>query len=144
MLGVMMVVSAVSLMAQPGSVDIVMPAPQSGVVQGEAFPVRGSGCSPGVTVEIAARDRVVGSTVADSSGSFSGLATLPIRPLGDGPEVGELVLVVACGDARGTVLVVEMEPELARTGAWLSVLAALAMLSIGFGFALRREGLARA
>lgn len=64
------------------------------LVPGESLVVRGSGCAPGIEVPIFIDGRRVGSTTANSQGSFSAAVTPD--------QVGQLTITATCGDKTFT------------------------------------------
>jgi hypothetical protein len=60
------------------------------LVPGQSLVLRGSGCAPGIEVPIFIDGRRVGSTTANSQGSFSAAVTPD--------QVGQLTITAKCGD----------------------------------------------
>lgn len=89
--------------------EILEPAGQSGVTEGETFTVRGTGCPAGSTVQIEWYGEPV-TTTAGENGDFAATLTMPPVDFPDDPppEVGEFALTVTCeGQSTGIVMVAE-------------------------------------
>ena len=80
------------------------------LVPGESLVLRGSGCAPGIEVPIFIDGRRVGSTTANSQGSFSAAVTPD--------QVGQLTITAKCGDKTfvSVALVVATSKALSPAG----------------------------
>ena len=98
------------------------------LVPGESLVLRGSGCAPGIEVPIFIDGRRVGSTTANSQGSFSAAVTPD--------QVGQLTITAKCGDKTfvSVALVVATSKALSPAGSSPAVFGVFVLL----GFVLLR------